>query len=493
MPFVQAKCPECGGMLAVDDSKKAANCQFCGKAFIVQDAVNNYNTYNTYNTNHNYGEGAVVNVYENQNSVSSLLKRAFMFLEDCRFSLAHEYFDKALDINPENAQAYLGKLMADLWVCNKDELQNCSSPFDNNNNYKKILRFGDIELKEYLQRCINLINNRNDNIRLEREHQEDIARKEFEQKRVAIDNLILQKREQCFIFSPRISADKITVGLKSNGTIVVAGKNDSYQHNISNWTNIIAISVGSDHTVGLKSNGTVIATGSNYRRQCNVSNWTDIIAISAGSAHTVGLKSDGTVVATKGKTHLSEVIDLGSLAFDNSHLQVENWAEIIAISAGQSHTVGLKADGTVVAVGKNNCGQCNVSNWTDIIAISAGGFHTVGLKSNGTVVATDVYNYGASGQCNVSNWTDIVAVFAGWRHTIGLKSDGTVVATEYTGDKKFYKGQGDVGKWTDIIAISAGAEHTVGLKKDGTVVTTEYTGDKKDCDGRCDVEKWKLF
>lgn len=68
MPFVQAKCPECGGMLAVDADKKAAVCQFCGEAFIVQEAINNYNTYNTtnnnYNTTHQYGDGTVVNVYE---------------------------------------------------------------------------------------------------------------------------------------------------------------------------------------------------------------------------------------------------------------------------------------------------------------------------------------------------------------------------------------------------------------------------------------------
>lgn len=64
MSFVQAKCPECGGVLAVDADKKAAVCQFCGEPFIVQEAINNYNTYNTtnYNTTHQYGDGAVVNV-----------------------------------------------------------------------------------------------------------------------------------------------------------------------------------------------------------------------------------------------------------------------------------------------------------------------------------------------------------------------------------------------------------------------------------------------
>ena len=60
-----------GGMLAVDEEKRLAVCQFCGEPFVVQEAVNNYNTYNTtnnnYNTTHNYGDGTTVNVYEDTN------------------------------------------------------------------------------------------------------------------------------------------------------------------------------------------------------------------------------------------------------------------------------------------------------------------------------------------------------------------------------------------------------------------------------------------
>ena len=41
------------------------------------------------------------------------------------------------------------------------------------------------------------------------------------------------------------------------------------------------------------------------------------------------------------------------------------------VSAGSFHTVGLKADGTVVAVGDNGAGQCNVSDWTGIIVPKA--------------------------------------------------------------------------------------------------------------------------
>ena len=74
------------------------------------------------------------------------------------------------------------------------------------------------------------------------------------------------------------------------------------------------------------------------------------------------------------------------------------------MSAGSTHTVGLKSDGTVVAVGNNDYGQCNVSDWTDIVALSAGSKYTIGLKSDGTVVAAGNND---SGQCDVSGWTDI--------------------------------------------------------------------------------------
>jgi hypothetical protein len=49
--------------------------------------------------------------------------------------------------------------------------------------------------------------------------------------------------------------------------------------------------------------------------------------------------------------------------------------------------VGLKSDGTVVAVGDNSSGQCDIEGWMDITQVAAGTQHTVGLKADGTVVA----------------------------------------------------------------------------------------------------------
>lgn len=57
------------------------------------------------------------------------------------------------------------------------------------------------------------------------------------------------------------------------------------------------------------------------------------------------------------------------------------------VSAGEGHIVGLKLDGTVVATGENNYGQCDVTGWSGIEQVAAGYLHTLGLKTDGTVVA----------------------------------------------------------------------------------------------------------
>lgn len=77
---------------------------------------------------------------------------------------------------------------------------------------------------------------------------------------------------------------------------------------------------------------------------------------------------------------------------------VSNWEDIAEISAGYRHTIALKNDGTVVAIGNNEFGQCNVKDWKDIAAVSAGYRHTAGLKKDGTVV---VIGNNENGQCNI--------------------------------------------------------------------------------------------
>lgn len=91
-----------------------------------------------------------------------LLERAFLFLEDGKWPDADTYCEKVLDIDPKNAQAYLGKLMAELQVSKRGHLSDCAQPFDKNENYLKILRFGDEALNTELRRYIDIINERNE-------------------------------------------------------------------------------------------------------------------------------------------------------------------------------------------------------------------------------------------------------------------------------------------------------------------------------------------
>lgn len=84
------------------------------------------------------------------NKTANLLKRAFYYLEDKDWQSAENYCEKVLDIEPENAQAYFGKLMAQFKVCNEEQFTGMKRKLSDNQNYKKAYRFGDDALKNKL-------------------------------------------------------------------------------------------------------------------------------------------------------------------------------------------------------------------------------------------------------------------------------------------------------------------------------------------------------
>lgn len=104
-------------------------------------------------------ETVIVKETQGSSSVAPLLKRVFMFLEDGKWSDADEYSEKVLDQDPECAEAYLGKLMAELKVRTKDELKNCEEPFDSSDNCIKASRF-DADIAKKLEADNALIRER---------------------------------------------------------------------------------------------------------------------------------------------------------------------------------------------------------------------------------------------------------------------------------------------------------------------------------------------
>ena len=107
-------------------------------------------------------------VMQNENgNVRALLDRGFMALEDGEWDKADGFFEQALNFDAKIAEAYLGKLMAELRVYKKEKLANCEEPFYNSNNYQKAVRFGDDKLIADLEGYIKHINERNEKNYLE--------------------------------------------------------------------------------------------------------------------------------------------------------------------------------------------------------------------------------------------------------------------------------------------------------------------------------------
>ncbi len=99
-------------------------------------------------------------------NTTPLLKRAFMALEDGEWQRADAFCEQVLNQDPENAQAYLGKLMAELHVKKQAALGDCEKPFDGSSNYQKALRFSDEKLASTLKGYVAHINERNENERI---------------------------------------------------------------------------------------------------------------------------------------------------------------------------------------------------------------------------------------------------------------------------------------------------------------------------------------
>lgn len=413
-------------------------------------------------------------------SGSPLLQRGAIALKDREWKKAVQFFDRVLNTDPENAEAYLGIVMAEAELSDIDEFMKFYGQYPHKldeKNLNHVKEFARPELSAWFieedQRIEKLGKKRKNLIiclkRIKEKKEKELEREREEKHKETIVQLTSIRDSLKRLVSPiLVSGSKHIVGLKADGTVVAAGDNQHGQCNVSDWRDIVAVACGQVHTVGLKANGTVVATGANRNKQCNVSEWKDIVAVVCSSFHTIGLKADGTVVITEESEY----------HVNYGHRDIPDWRDIMAVTCNNSlcsneAIIGLKADGTVIATSDEN-DKCNVSSWQDIVAVACGTSTVIGLKTNGAVVITG----DEDGEYDVSDWRNIVAVDC--RHLpLGLKADGTVVGFNLKGK----------ANWTDLVSITTGDFHndTVGLKSDGTVVVE---GADLMYDGNSNVSSW---
>lgn len=102
--------------------------------------------------------------------VDPLLKRAALFLEDGAWDSALEYYEKVLDLNPECAQAYMGRLLVSRQVHREAEISSEFERIEDEPDFQKALRFADGKYREQLEGYANAI--------LERYYQQGLAFKQ---------------------------------------------------------------------------------------------------------------------------------------------------------------------------------------------------------------------------------------------------------------------------------------------------------------------------
>ena len=146
----QLKCEMCGSTELIKQEGVFV-CQSCGCKYSVEEAKKMMI------------EGTVkvqgTVLVDKAGDTEAWIKRAFMLLEDGDWNAANQYCEKVLDVDPENAQAYLGKLMVDLRVNKQEDIVNSYlakdgnfyCDFTQNNNYKKAILFGDCHFKATLE------------------------------------------------------------------------------------------------------------------------------------------------------------------------------------------------------------------------------------------------------------------------------------------------------------------------------------------------------
>ena len=225
----------------------------------------------------------------------------------------------------------------------------------------------------------------------------------------------------------------------------------------------------------------------------------------AGDSHTFILGSDGTIYAAgyNGNGQLGNGTTLGSFVFR----PVANLSGASAIASGAFHGLALRADKTIAAWGSNAGGQLgsgvdnnserypvSVAGLGNVVAIAAGDYHSLALRSDGTVWAWGLNIDGQAGAGTATSrylspvqvvgvggngfLTGVTAIAAGSRHNLAVRVDGSVVAWGANGSRQL----GDstttnrlfpvvVSTLTSgILSVAGGGAHSYALRTDATVV-----------------------
>ncbi|EPX64443.1 BNR repeat domain protein [Cystobacter fuscus DSM 2262] len=296
----------------------------------------------------------------------------------------------------------------------------------------------------------------------------------------------------CRLETPRLVAGaKFTLFQKNDGKLWAWGHNFSGQ-------------LGDDSTVNRLTPVSV-----------STASLTDVKNVAAGGFHSLALGSDGKLWSW-GSNSLSQLgVSRDTLGSRASPALVSGVSGVVAVAAGETHSLVVLSNGKVSAWGYNGYGQigdgcspvptfyCSSptepTNLFSILGVAAGQNHSLALRSDGTVWAWGRNNSGQLGDgslvdrtrpVQVARLNRVVSVVAGLYHSLALRSDGTVWAWGDNGSGQLgdgtYFGQMlpvQVPGLSGVVAVAAGGRHSLALRADGTVWAWGYNSNGQIGDG----------
>ena len=226
-----------------------------------------------------------------------------------------------------------------------------------------------------------------------------------------------------------------------------------------------------------------------------------VTKIAAGYQHSMFLKGDGSLWVMG--YNIQRALGDGTSGFDvqTNFPELILTSDVIAVAAGGSHSLFLKSDGSLWAMGDNSSGQLGNGSYfsakqpvnivgSDVTAIAAGSGYSLFLKSDGSLWGMGDNGLGqlGDGSYNATNApeqivaSNVTAIAAGFAHTLFLKRDGSLWAMGFNDSGQLGDGTYGSGNHTNlpeqivasnVTEIAAASYHSMFLKSDGSLWSWE--------------------
>ncbi len=445
--------------------------------------------------------------------VAASLKRGFLFLEDGKWINAKIYFEKVLDREPDNGDAYLGKLMADMQVKDKEMLKNCPMPFDTNDNYRKLLRFADKKLAGEISDYNTFIKERNENGRLELAYNDAVAKLQNAKNEndcllaaEAFSKILYHKdsaelKKKCYEKLEYLKCEE-----KYNKALEKMKKKK--EDNLLEAASVFdEISSHKDSAQKAEECRALIKEIEETRELSELSydnalssiiKVCSILAVIVSVLMIVCFAVTSFAVPFSQYKKAEKLFNGGEMAegleildslngFLGADEKIEELLEKFSVREKSDNPVYVMQDGTVFYSNGEKDKNYEFTDWDNIVEVDYYSPYIAGVTSDGKLLISPVReNVDPEDIPYVSHWKNIVDISYSFGHIVGLDKYGDVhaVATSV-----FSEDACEVGYWEDIIAVSSGSRHTVGLMKDGTVVSVAVY-DKYSYYGQDAVYEW---